>query len=471
MMTIVYFILGFILVYFVVLHTIYLLLVLVGSAQIRKYNKGITFAEFDRIARSDLSMPVSIIVPANNESAIIVNTAENLLRLNYPAHEVIVVDDGSTDRTLDVLIGHFNLRRVEKRGPKRLETENVNAVFESPEYPNLTVLTKDNGRRADAINAAVTMARYPLLLVTDADSVLEPDGLLHMARPFLIDSRIVASAGVVRPSNGLSLENGVIVRRGLPPTMLGLNQEVEYARSFQWSRTGLCRLNSMLCISGALLLVKKSIFEKLGGAWAKAITDDIEFTVRLNKHIFDRKEKNGGKLVFTPNAVCFTEVPESPKLYASQRNRWQRGTFEALFRNWRMILNPRYGLTGLFGMPFFILFEAFAPFVEITAYVLAVVLLAAGAVGWTEVVILFFLAYIAGVFLSLLAVLLTEMSRLRTASWGDFWKMIAAILTDNLGYHQWRQLAAVVGMFQFFFFRRRDLGARMERIGEAAATA
>jgi len=333
------------------------------------------------------------------------------------------------------------------------------------------VVTKENGRRADAINAAVTMARYPLLLVTDADSVLEPDGLLHMARPFLLDSRIVASAGVVRPSNGLVLENGVIVQRGLPPTMLGLNQEVEYARSFQWSRTGLCRLNSMLCISGALLLVKKSIFEKLGGSWAKAITDDIEFTIRLNKHIFDRKEKNGGKLVFTPDAVCFTEVPESAKLYASQRNRWQRGTFEALFRNWRMILNPRYGSTGLFGMPFFILFEAFAPLVEITAYLLAVVLLATGLVGWTEVIILFFLAYITGIFLSLLAVLLTEMSRLRTASWGDFWKMIAAILTDNLGYHQWRQLAAVVGMFQYFLFRRRDLGARMERISEATAVA
>ncbi|MFZ9932270.1 MAG: glycosyltransferase [Chthoniobacterales bacterium] len=471
MMTVVYFLLSFILVYFIVLHGIYLALVLVGSAQTRKYNKGITFAEFDRIARSDLSMPVSIIVPAHNESAIIINTTENLLRLNYPSHEVIIVDDGSTDRTLDVLIEHFNLRRVERHGPKHLETEKVKAVFESPDHPNLTVLTKENGRRADAINAAVTMARCPLLLVTDADSVLEPDGLLHMARPFLLDSGIVASAGVVRPSNGLVLEKGVIVRRGLPPTMLGLNQEVEYARSFQWSRTGLCRLNSMLCISGALLLVKKGIFEKLGGSWAQAITDDIEFTIRLNKHVFDRREKNGGKLVFTPDAVCFTEVPETAKLYASQRNRWQRGTFEALFRNWRMILNPRYGLTGLFGMPFFIVFEAFAPLVEITAYILAVALLATGVVGWTEVLIMFFLAYITGVFLSLLAVLLTEMSRLRTASWGDFWKMIAAILTDNLGYHQWRQLSALVGMLQYFLFRRRDLGARMERIGEGAPSA
>jgi cellulose synthase/poly-beta-1,6-N-acetylglucosamine synthase-like glycosyltransferase len=470
MMTIVYTLLALILVYFIVLHGIYLLLVLLGSIQIRQYNRGITFAEFDRIAKSDLSMPVSIIVPAHNESAIIINTTENLLRLNYPAHEVIVVDDGSTDHTLAVLIDHFHLRRVDRHGPKRIETEKVTGVYESADFPNLVVVTKENGRRADAINAAVPMSRYPLLLVTDADSVLEPDGLLHMARPFLLDSHLAASAGVVRPSNGLVMENGVILRRGLPPTMLGLNQEVEYARSFQWSRTGLCRLNCMLCISGALLLVKKNIFENLGGSWAQAITDDIEFTIRLHKHLFDRREKNGGKLVFTPDAVCFTEVPESPKLYASQRNRWQRGTLEALFRNWRMIFNPRYGLTGLFGMPFFIIFEAFAPLVEITAYTLAVILLATGVVGWTEVIILFFLAYILGVFLSLLAVLLTEMSRLRTASWRDFWKMIAAILTDNLGYHQWRQLAALVGMLQFFLYRRRDLGARMERISVEPAT-
>lgn len=471
MMAIVYFLLSCILVYFALLHGIYLLLVLLGSIQIRKYNRGITFSDFDRIARSDLSMPISVIVPAHNESEIIVNTVENMLRLNYPAYEVIVVDDGSTDGTLETLVRHFHLRLVDKHGPKRIETEEIKAVYESGNEPNLVVVTKKNGRRADAINAAVTFARSPLLLVTDADSVLEPDGLLHMARPFLLDSRIVASAGVVRPANGLVMKDGSLVKYGLPSTMLGLTQEVEYARSFQWSRTGLCRLNSMLCISGALLLVKKDIFVKLGGSWAEAITDDIEFTIRLNRHLFDRKKNNRGKLVFTPNAVCYTEVPETAKLYASQRNRWSRGTIEALFRNWRMILNPRYGSTGLFGMPFFIVFEAFAPLVELTAYLLAITLLAAHLVGWTEVIILFFLAYISGVFLSLLAVLLTEMSRMRAASWRDFWKMTIAIFVDNLGFHQWRQLAAVTGMFQFLFLRRRDLGARMQRIGKSTVPA
>ncbi|MGA1764685.1 MAG: glycosyltransferase family 2 protein, partial [Ilumatobacteraceae bacterium] len=344
----------------------------------------------------------------------------------------VVVDDGSTDGTLAVLREHFALRQVDKHGRNHIDTRTVHAVYESETHPNLTVALMDNGRRADAINAGASLSRYPLLCVIDADCVIEPDGLLHMARPFLMESRLAASAGVVRPSNGLTVENGTITRRGLPRTLLGMNQEIEYARSFQWARTGLSRLRSMLCISGALLLVKKSVFEAAGGPWPQSITDDMEFAIRLNGHIYDRHNGHNHTLAFTPDAVCYTEVPEHWRQYASQRNRWQRGTLQSIFRHWRMLFNPRYGMTGVFGMPFFLIFEALAPLVEILAYTLAIILLLTGIATGKEVLVLLFLAYITGVFLSLLAVLLTEMSRLRTASWGDFWKMIAAILTDNI---------------------------------------
>ena len=453
-----------ILAYFVVLHGIYLLLVLLGATQIRRYGRAITFAEFDRIAKSDLSMPVSVIIPAHNEQAIIVNTVENALKLNYPSHEVVVVDDGSTDGTIAELVRHFRLHRVDKQSAKRIDTQQVLGVYESADHPNLIVVAKENGRRADAINAGATFSHYPLLCVIDADCVIEPDGLLHMARPFLVDSRLAAAAGVVRPSNGLFVENGVITERGLPGTLLGMNQEVEYARSFQWARTGLSRLHSMMCISGALLLIKKSVFEAVGGSWPQAITDDMEFAIRVNRHIYDRRNKQRERLEFAPDAVSYTEVPEKLRLYASQRNRWQRGVLQSLLRNWRMILNPRYGMTGLFGMPFFIIFEALAPLVEILAYALAIVLLVMGIATVKEVLVMLFLAYIAGVFLTLLAVLITESSRLRTASWTDFWKMIAAIFLDNLGFHQLRLLCSVAGTFEYLLLRRRDLGAQMERI-------
>ena len=464
MMTFVHILLWGILIYFIALHLVYLILILLGARQIHRYQSGITFADFDHIAKSDLSMPVSVIIPAHNEAEIIVNTVENVLKSNYPTHEVIVVDDGSNDDTLAVLQKHFSMRRIEKHGRKHIDTLEIKAVYESAAYPNLTVAAKENGRRADAINAGAALSRYPLLCVIDADCLIEPDGLLHMARPFLVNSHLAATSGVVRPSNGLSVENGNIIRRGLPRTLLGLNQEIEYARSFQWARTGLSRLRSMLCISGALLLVKKSVFEAIGGPWPQSITDDMEFAIRLNAHAYDRKNGNGQTLAFTPDAVCYTEVPERLKLYASQRNRWQRGTLQSIFRHWRMLFNPRFGLTGVFGLPFFLIFEALAPLIELVAYTMAVILLVAGIATFKEVLILLFLAYATGVFLTLLAVLINESSRWRTVSWGEFWKMIAAVFLDHLGFHQFRLLCSIAGTFQYIFLRRHDLGAKMERL-------
>lgn len=469
MMTIVHILIWGILGYFIVLHLIYLLLVCLGSAQIRRYADAITFTEFDRIAKSDLSMPVSVIIPAHNEASIIIRTVENALQLNYPNHEVIVVDDGSTDDTLAVLREHFQLHRVDKHGRTQIETREVTDVYESARHPNLTLAAKENGRRADAINAGAALSRYPLLCVIDADCVLETDGLLHMARPFLADSNLAAAAGVVRPSNGLTVENGIITRRGLPRTLLGMNQEVEYARSFQWARTGLSRLRSMLCISGALLLIKKSVFEAAGGPWPQSITDDMEFAIRLNGHIHDRRSGSHSSIAYAPDAVCYTEVPETLPLYASQRNRWQRGTLQSIFRHWRMLFNPRYGLTGLFGLPFFLFFEALAPLVELAAYTLAIILFVAGLASPREILILLFLAYITGVFLTLLAVLINESSRWRTGSWREFWKMIAAIFLDHLGFHQFRLVCSLVGTFQYVFLRRSDLGAKMERLASSTA--
>ncbi|MFD2160288.1 glycosyltransferase [Rubritalea tangerina] len=440
-----------------------LLLVLLGALQIRKYNQEITVAEFDQIAQSDLTTPVSVIVPAFNEAAIIVSTVENVLKLNYPTHEVIVVDDGSTDNTIEVLRQRFNIQQLEKQGDTQLETNPVKAVYESADYPNLVVVSKENGQRADAINAAVNVSRYPLLCVIDADCVMDPDGLLHMVRPFLLDPNVAASSGVVRPSNGLVMKKGEIVARGLPQTWIGLNQEVEYARSFQWARNGLNRLHSMLCISGALLLIKKDVLKEVGGPWPNAITDDIEFTMRLHAYIFDRRNEKDLKIAFTPDAVCYTEVPEKISQYLPQRNRWQRGTLQAVFRNWRMIFNPRYGATGLFGMPYFLFFEALAPIVEVTAITLAVVFLLMGVTTVKEILILVFLAYSVNVFLTLLTIYISERSTQRSTTWKDYWKAVTAIFADGLGWHHLRVFVSFVATFEYFILRRCDLGAPMER--------
>ena len=381
-----------------------------------------------------------------------------------------MVDDGSTDATLTVLQQRFNLQRLEKYGASHIKTQKVQAVYQSSDYPNLVVIVKENGRRADAINAGVILSHYPLICIIDADCVIEPDGLQRMARPFLFDPNLAAAAGVIRPSNGLVMENGVIKKRGLPKTWLGMNQEIEYARSFQWARIGLNRLQSMLCISGALLLIKKSVFEETGGPSPDAITDDIEYTIRLNGFLFDRKNQRDYNLAFIPDAVSYTEVPEKLDLYLSQRNRWQRGTLQSLFRNWRMFLNPRYGATGLLGMPYFLIFEAMAPIVEFTAYVLAVVLLVLGLTTWQEILTLVFLAYTTFVLLTLLAIFITETSLQRSSSWKDYWKMILSVFIDGLGWHQIRVFTSLWATIQFILFRKYDLGAPMTRNPQPSST-
>jgi len=468
-MTIIRILLWLILFYYIALHAIYLLLLLIGSIQIRRYKQAITFAEFRRIAESHLSMPVSLIIPCFNEAAIINYSVRSAMRLNYPQYEIIVVSDGSTDDTMKVLTESFQLNKIDRFGRRLLETRKILGVYASSAHPNLVVVEKENGRRADAINAAVSMARYPLLCVIDADTFLEEDALLHMARPFLRDTRVAAVAGVVRPSNGLTMVDGRIVAKGFPKTLLGMNQEVEYARSFQWARIGLSRLRSMLCISGALILIRKTIFEKLGGPWPGAMTDDIEFTMRINRHLHDRRNKEDMKLVFAPDAVCYTEIPEKLRQYASQRNRWQRGTLQALMRNRGMIFNPRYGMTGLFGMPFFLVFEGLAAIVELSAWILMVVCLVLGIATGFEILLMIYLAYILGVFLSLYAVLLTESGRLRCASWRDFWRLLLAIFLDNLGFHQFHLLIRVIGTVQYVF-GRRDIGLSMERMNHHPAS-
>jgi poly-beta-1,6-N-acetyl-D-glucosamine synthase len=455
--------------YFLALEASYFLLVWLSARQVSKYNRSITYAEFHRIAQSPLTTPVSLIIPAYNEETIIVNMLQNVLMLDFPCYEVIVVNDGSRDKTLAALIEAFKLRRVERCDPKPLETEEVLGVYQSLEHPKLVVVDKKNGRRADTINAGANFARHPLLCVIDADCILETDILLHMVRPFLRDPEVAAAAGIVRPSNGLTVKNGKILHRGLPRSLLGMNQEVEYARSFQWARLGLCRLESMLCISGALMMIKRSVFLAIGGSSASALTDDIEFTIRLNAHIYDRTKTRDAKLAFVPDAICYTEVPGTLSQYASQRNRWTRGTLEALWRNWRMFFNPRYGMTGLYGMPFFVLFEAFSAIVEIFAYISIVTFLLLGTAKLWEILLMLSFAYTLNIFLTLSAVLMTETSRFRTPDWRSLWKLLLAAFLDTLGFHQFHLIARVVGTYEYLFFGRRDFGAPMKRMAQNAS--
>ena len=451
-------------VYFILMHGLYLLLILIGATQLKRYHQGIQFGDFQRISQSPLSLPISVVMAAYNEESMILHTVQNVLRLRYPQHEVIVVNDGSTDGTLRILIEHFKLHRVDKVFKKNFATQPIRGIYQSLEYPNLLVVDKENGRRGDSLNAGIDLARYPLICQIDADCVLEEDALVRMVRPFLNNAKTIAAAAIVRPSNGLVVADGRILERGLPSGWLPLFQVVEYLRSFHWARSGLARLDSMLSISGALIVIRKDVFVKIGGFNTQAITDDFELAVDLNRYIHEHKKEGPFEMAYVPDPICYSEVPARLRHFASQRNFWQRGILQSLIRNRDMALNPRYGLTGLFGWPFFFLFEGISALVEGATYVIAPIAYLTGLASLEELLLMFVFAIILGTFVSLCAVLLQERTRLRQAKTGNLVRLLLAGLLENFGYHQFHLICRIAGIFDLLVRGRTDFSAT-ERYG------
>jgi cellulose synthase/poly-beta-1,6-N-acetylglucosamine synthase-like glycosyltransferase len=354
----VHLIIQIILFYFITLHLIYFVLIILGFRKQRKYQDAIVFGEFKRIAESPLTLPISIVISAYNEEKMIVDTLLNILQLNYPKFEIIVVNDGSADATLALLQEHFQLRVIHPVIKKNFEVKPIRAVYRSALHPHLMVIDKENGRRADANNTGVDYAKYPLICQIDADCLLEKDALLRMVRPFLDSSKVVAATGMIRPSNGLIVDQGEIIRRDLPTGWLPMLQYVEYLRSFQWARAGLSEIGCMMCMSGAYTLIKKDMFIKVGGANINAVVDDFELTVSVLRYIYEHRESELMEIAFVPDPGCYSEVPETWKALASQRNFWQRAILQSLIWNRVMAFNPKYGVIGMVGYPYYFFFEA-----------------------------------------------------------------------------------------------------------------
>ena len=450
-----------ILIYFIMMHGIYLLLIILGSQEQKRYHQGIQFQEFIHISQSPLTTPVSIVICAYNEEKVIVNTLLNVLQLRYPEFEVVVVNDGSEDTTVQLLIDVFKLQPIDKVFKKHFETKPVRAVYQSADYPNLSVVDKENGRRADANNAGADHARYPIICQIDADCVLEKDALLYMIRPFLYNSKVIAAAAIIRPANGLIVEKGQIIKRNLPDKWIPLFQAVEYLRSFQWARLGLTRLKSMLCMSGAFTMIRKDIFIAVGGAKTMAVVDDFELTVSLHRYIHEHEEARDFEIAFIPDPGNYSQVPETLKAFASQRNFWQRAILQSLLWNRVMAFNPRYGMAGMFGFPFYFIFEALSAVVEACAYVRALVVLVLRIDSPTILMLLFIFGVVLGTFVSICAVLLQATTRMRQENTRDIVRLFLAALAEHFGFHQFHVFCRLGGIYDLLIRRRLAYGYRV----------
>lgn len=422
-----------VLVYFIVINLVYLLLNFLSFFEIKKYVRSARVMNPEIMFRSNFFIPISVIVPAYNEVGVIVENIRSILQLHYPEFEVIVVNDGSTDGTADVIKLAYKMAEVSFEATGNIQTGSIRRIYVSTIHKNLILIDKENGGKADALNAGINYSKYTLFCGLDADSVLENDSLLKISRPFVENPDIIAAGGIVRIVNGCTVKAGEVTKVELPSSALAKLQIVEYLRAFLFGRTGWSVLNSMLIVSGAFGLFRKKEVVLAGGYRIDTVGEDMELVVRLHKKF---GPDGRSRITFVPDPVCFTEVPESLDVLARQRNRWQRGLVDSLWMNAGMLFNPRYGLVGLFAMPFFFFFEMLGPLIEFTGYFVFVFLWLMGAVDY-EIAILFFMAaFVLGMLLSVSSILLEELSFKKYPEVGQIVTLFAYAIIENFGYRQ-----------------------------------
>jgi cellulose synthase/poly-beta-1,6-N-acetylglucosamine synthase-like glycosyltransferase len=448
-------------IYFVVFAAFHGWLLVMAGFETRRHTGRLRETSLRRTIRSPLAPPISILVPAFNEEAGIIDSVRSLLALEYPSFEIVVVSDGSSDETVSRLIEAFDLQELDRPTPPFVPHEKVTAVYGPEGRLNLLVLDKENGGKADALNAGMNFSNNPLVCAIDADSVLEQDALVKAALPFLDDPvATVATGGLVRVANGCRIEQGRVMEAGLPRKPLPMFQVVEYLRAFFGARTGWSAVNGLLIVSGAFGLFRKDAVVAAGGWNTDTVGEDMELIVRLHRTM--RRQRRPCRVVYVPDPVCWTEAPESARVLRRQRRRWQRGSAETVLMHRGMIGNPRYRAAGLLAMPALLFFELLGPAIELSGYAVAAFGFATGYIDLSVFLLFLTVSVLYGLILSFGAIAIEDASFGRHPGWDQLRRIMAFAILENAGYRQLGHLWRLEGFWQLV--RRGEWGA-MERTG------
>ncbi|MFS2108936.1 glycosyltransferase [Sphingomonas sp. Sphisp140] len=397
---------------------------------------------------ADLAPGVSVIAPCFNEELSIADSVRALLALEYPDYEVIVVNDGSKDATLATLISQFQMEPVEREQLAVLQKTRILGVYASRIHPNLLLVDKENGRKADAVNAGIGFATAPLTCVIDADSIIEPDGLLRATEPFMRDDgRLMAVGGAIRIANGSIIQGGHVREIRLPPGWLPRFQILEYLRAFLTARIANAELGMLMLISGAFGIFRRSVLIEIGGYRHDTVGEDLEVVTRIHRHMRERKRRY--RIGFVPEVVCWTDAPFDWKGLRNQRSRWEQGALETLVRHRRMLFNPRYGRVGIVALPLIVVEDVLGPPCELFGYLVIPLLYALGLTSGTVVVAFFSLTVLFGTALSLGTLALEEVQLRRTPSARDLFTIGVAALIENFGYRQANLVFRLRGVWRF----------------------
>jgi cellulose synthase/poly-beta-1,6-N-acetylglucosamine synthase-like glycosyltransferase len=441
-------------------------LVLAGMALRRE--RGVVEAQALWRRYAESAPPIALLVPAYNEEMTIGESLRSLLALQYPSFEVVVVNDGSSDGTMEALKAAFDLQPAARSWEPIAPHKPIRGIYSAPNQPRLLVIDKENGGKADALNAAINLSRAPIVCSMDADSLLEPDALLRAVRPFVEDpERAVAVGGTIRIANGCEIRHGHVVRVGVPKNPLALLQTVEYLRAFLMARIAWSEMGALTIISGAFGLFLRRAVLDVGGYTLGTVGEDMDLCVKLHRHF--REQKRPYKITFVHEPVCWTECPEDLGVLGRQRARWHRGALEVFAKHRAVLFNPRYGRLGFLGFGHILLVDVLGPFIELFGYLLIPAFWALGLLHVNYLLAFLAVSFAYGVVISVAALALEEVELRRFPTARSLLVLTFAAIIENFGYRQINNVWRLRGTYQFF--TKQHTWGKMTRKGFASTAA
>jgi cellulose synthase/poly-beta-1,6-N-acetylglucosamine synthase-like glycosyltransferase len=447
----------------------YLVMLLIALKTSAVHQRRLESYRLHWIADTPLSPPITLIAPAHNEEGSIRVAVRNLLELDYPELEIIVVNDGSADGTLEEMRDEFRLRPVRVVYIPTLKCAPVRGLYRSGVDPRLLVIDKEPaGSKADAVNAGLNAATSPYTCVVDADSVLERDALLRIMLPILADpKRVVAVGGIIRVLNGSEITNGQIRRVRLPRKSIEVIQVIEYLRAFLIGREAWGQGNMLMIISGAFGVFRTDLVRAIGGYRANAIGEDFDLVARMHRHL--REKKADYHIHFVPDPMCWTEVPSDLKSLGRQRARWQKGLMDVLLSTGGMLFRPRYGRIGFFALPYLWVFVFAAPVLEILGIITIVLAAALGVLSRGFFLQFLLFGYAFATVISIGSVLQEEITYKRYNDWQDVVRLVSYCFLEHFPYRQMHMLWRLQGIWQYL--RGNNAWAPLKRKGLQSASA
>lgn len=414
----------------------YILLSMLSAVEMNSYMKKNSYVKFREILVSPLAPSVSILAPAYNEEASIIDNIRSLMSLHYNNYEVIIINDGSKDETFQKMFDFYQLEKVDFAVNYQIKSKEIVGVYKSklPSFSKLTVVDKLNGGKSDALNAGINVSAKDLVLCIDVDCIIEEDAILKLAKPYLEEkTKVIATGGVVRIANSCVIEDGKLVEVNMPKKLWARFQVLEYIRAFLMGRMAWSKLNGLLIISGAMGLFDKETVIKVGGYDHDTVGEDMELVVRMRRYMYEQDIRF--KVCYVPDPLCWTEAPSDLQILGRQRNRWTRGTIETLWKHKDLFFNPRYGVLGLLSYPYWLFFEWLAPIIEFLGIATFIVLILLGNTNLEYSLILLSMVYFFSVTLSTVAILFEEMSYQQYTKGMDLVKLLLVAYLEPIIYH------------------------------------